>query len=320
MSVVKFKFVGLLRGLLRRFDEGETEELKSSHPVTAAAPQIPSFAVPSSGLSQVPSEPVPVPSSIPVNPDEIQLPLQPILTALPMELRGKIMAGNTTGLVVTIPVDKVLPQLATGLVRISFGELRHLAPGVFANSGGELDSKPVALPLNQILAQINPVLLARRAAQKQVEISDDISSPFDTRGQGLKISTEKIKAPAPAPAPEPLPMSRINMPVSAAPVSRTPVVPPPPAFTPRWKAPAANGASSNGGSNGVSHGANGSRKPAGFDVPIEPAASHPKALPGEKPVVASLSSLSESWPEALKQEIDLLDLANAQGVAAGEPD
>jgi predicted regulator of Ras-like GTPase activity (Roadblock/LC7/MglB family) len=312
MSAVKFKFVGLLRGLLRRFDEGETDELESSRPV-AAAPQISSSDATPPELSQTAFEPVP--PSIRVNPDEIQLSLQPILAALPMELRGKIMGGNTAGLVVTIPVDKVLPQLATGFVRISFGELRHLAPGVFANSGGELDSKPVALPLNQILAQINPVLLARRAAQKQVEISDDISSPFDTHGQGLKISTEKMKAPAPAPAPEPMPMSRINMPVSATPVSRAPVVPPP-TFTPRWNSPTATGTSnngsSNGGSNGVSHGANGTRKPAGFDVPIEPAASHPKALPSEKPVVASLASLSESWPEALKQEIDLLDLANAQ--------
>ena len=136
------------------------------------------------------------------NPDEIQLPLQPILASLPMELRAKIMGVKYHGMAISIPVEKALAQLATGSVKISFGELRQLAPGVFANSGGELDAKMVSLPLNQILAQLNPALLARRSAKKQVEISDDISSPFDARGQGLKISTEPFKAQPVTPVPE----------------------------------------------------------------------------------------------------------------------
>ncbi len=235
-----------------------------------------------------------------------------------MELRGKIMVSNTTGMAISIPVDKVLPQLATGLVRISFGELRHLAPGVFANSGGEHDAKPVALPLNQILAQINPVLLARRAAQKQIEVSDDIASPFDSRGQGLKISTDKVKAsPAVQPPPAPMPISRFATPPPAAPAAPLPVVPPP-AFNPRWKAPEINGngnGSSNGSGNRTTNGSNGSHKPAGFDIPIEPAAPRAKApapVPMEKPILAPLAALSQDWPEALKQEIELLDLNHAQ--------
>jgi len=320
MSAVKSKFVGLLRGLLRRFDDGKTDatgKVEQPRPVSAAAPQI-SQAVPPPAAFQPTVEPV-FPA-IPANPDEIQLPLPPILAALPLELRGKVMTANTAGMVVSIPVDKVLPQLATGMVKISFGELRHLAAGVFANSGGEHDAKPVALPLHQVLAQINPVLLARRTAQKQVEISDDIASPFDTRGQGLKISTEKMKTPAPASAPEPPPMSRFNMPAPAAPVSRSPVGSPPPTFTPRWNTPAVNGngnagghGGSNGNGNGASHGSNGSHKPAGFDVPLEPAAPKVKVpAPIETPLLVPLAALSESWPEALKQEIDLLDLNHAK--------
>ena len=318
MSAVKTKFVGLLRGLLRRFDGGEPGELETSRPVNVAAPEVSATTVPSQFLSELKPEPAsaPEPQPVPANPDEIQLPLPPILAALPLELRGKIMTANTAGLIVSIPVDKVLPQLATGMVKITFGELRHLAAGVFANSGGEHDAKPVALPLNQVLAQINPVLLARRSAQKRIEISDDISSPFDARGQGLKITTDKAKAPAPAPTPPPL--SRFNTPASAAPVSRVPVGSPPPTLTPRWNTPTANG-SGNAGShgdsngNGSAHGNNGSAKPAGFDVPLEPAAPKVKApAPIETPLLASLAALSESWPEALKQEIELLDLTNAK--------
>ena len=115
MSAVKSKFVGILRGLLRRFDDGETDatgEVELSRPVSAAAPQI-SAAVPPPTDSQPTVEPV-VPS-VPANPNEIQLPLPPILAGLPLELRGKIMTANTAGMVISIPVDKVLPQLATGI-------------------------------------------------------------------------------------------------------------------------------------------------------------------------------------------------------------
>lgn len=313
MRAVKFKFVGLLRGFLRRFDGDETNEMEISRPVAAAAPPA---HIPATSVPQPAAPPVSVPTPVSANPDEIQLPLQPILVALPMELRAKIVPVNTASMTISIPVEKVLTQLATGSVKISFGELRQLAPGVFAHSGGEHDAKPVALPLNQILAQLHPTLLARRSVQKQVEISDDISSPFDTRGQGLKISTEKMKAPpvAPPPTPEPLPMSRFAAPSPVAPVSPLPVGSPPPTFAPRWKAPASNGVS-NGGGNGSSNGTNGSHKPADFDAlpaPAAPRAKAPAQAPVEKPIVAPLAALAESWPEALKSEIEQLDLANAQ--------
>jgi predicted regulator of Ras-like GTPase activity (Roadblock/LC7/MglB family) len=311
MRAVKFKFVGLLRGFLRRFDGGETNEMETSRPVAAAAPSalIPMPEVPQPAAPSVAVAPPPVSA----NSDEIILPLQPILAALPMELRAKMMPVNTTGMTISIPAEKVLTQLATGSVKISFGELRHLTPGVFANSGGEHDAKSVALPLNQILAQINPTLLSRRSAQKQVEISDDISSPFDTRGQGLKISTEKMTAPpvTPPPTPEPLPLSRFAAPPPAASVSPLPVGTPPPTFTPRWKAPAVNGGAN--GSNGKN--GNGSHKPASFDTSLEsavPRAKIPAPAPVDKPILAPLAALSESWPEALKAEIEQLDLINAQ--------
>ena len=200
MSAVRIKFTGLFRGLLRRFaDDDETSAAETFRPAATA----PSAPIPMQPVSQPTPPSTSVAPPVAANPDEIQLPLQPILTALPMELRAKIMCVvNTTAMVISIPVEKAIIQLATGSVKISFGELRQLAPGVFANSGGELDAKMVALPLNQILAQLNPTVLARRAAKKQVELSEDISSPFDTRGQGLKISTEPFKTQPKTPAPD----------------------------------------------------------------------------------------------------------------------
>jgi predicted regulator of Ras-like GTPase activity (Roadblock/LC7/MglB family) len=315
MGAVKFKFVGLLRGLLRRFDGDETVKTDAPRSLDAARPPAADFdSIPQSAEPPTAPEPVAVTPTAPVNPDEIQLPLQPILAALPMDLRAKIMSNNTAGMAIVIPVEKVFSQLATGSVKISFGELRQLAPGVFAHSGGENDAKPVALPLNQVLAQLSPGLLARRAAHKQVEISDDIASPFDARGQGLTISTEKMKAPAtPPPAPTPVPLARLVTPVPSAPAGPMPVVPPP-TFVPRWKSPNGNGNGNggNGNGNGNGNGTHSSPRPAGFDTSLEPLAAKAKPIPVEKPILAPLAALSENWPDALKSEIELLDLVHAQ--------
>jgi len=303
-STVKTKFAGLLRGLLRRF-EYEADAPEIQNPATAA----PSVTVPEAIVSRQTEQPAPAPGSFSKNLNEIQLPLQPVLAALSLDLRAKIMNPNTTGMTISISTEKALAQLATGSVKITFGELRQLAPGIFANSGGEYDAKPVALPLNQILAQINPALLSRRSAQKQhVELADAISSPFDARGQGLKISTEPLKAPTATPPP---PMSRIATPVSEKPVQSPPVAPAPIAFVPRWTSPAANGSAGNG------NGAHASPKISAAPAPqIPPAGPPTEALPelSQPTISAPLAALSESWPEALRMEIVQLNLVAAKVV------
>jgi predicted regulator of Ras-like GTPase activity (Roadblock/LC7/MglB family) len=310
MSAVKSKFAGLLRGLLRRFDDGETGAPQNSNPVAAA----PSPEIPATIVSRQPSPPV----SVSANPDEIQLPLPPILAALPMELRAKIVAANNAGMTISIPVEKALAQLATGSVKISFGELRRLAPGVFASFSGELDAKMVALPLHQVLAQINPALLARRSAKKTAELSGDISSPFDARGQGLKISTEPFKTQPKTPVPEaPLPMSRFNPPLSEAPAQPLPVVPPP-AFTPRWTMPSTNESAPRNGTNGHGNGNGAAKAPYISAAPVPCASAAPvpptTVLPGQsQPTIsAPLAAISEHWPEALQMEINQLNLMAAQ--------
>ncbi|MDD5139658.1 MAG: roadblock/LC7 domain-containing protein [Verrucomicrobiales bacterium] len=247
------------------------------------------------------------PPPAPASPDEIQLPVTPILTALPLDLRAKIVGANTMGMMISLPVEKVLAQLATGSVKITFGELRQLAPGVFASFAGECDAKPVTLPLNQILAQINPALLARRSAQKQqAELSDDIASPFSAGGQGLTISTKQMKAPPATPPPAAIPLSRFA-PVPEASVQPPPVAPPPPGFTPRWNLPATNG-----------HASVAPQAPIISAAPVPPASATPvppmAALPeqSQPTISAPLGELAEGWPEALRQEIELLDLMGAK--------
>jgi hypothetical protein len=95
---VKTKFAGMLRGILRRLDDNEAAApqmprvLTSAALPTGAAPvaaAVPHTASPASRMpSTIPvstlpgSTPPPVPAE---NPDELQLPLQPILAAMPMD-------------------------------------------------------------------------------------------------------------------------------------------------------------------------------------------------------------------------------------------
>jgi predicted regulator of Ras-like GTPase activity (Roadblock/LC7/MglB family) len=322
MSAVRIKFAGLLRGLLRHFaDEDEmatTKEPATTKTFRPAAIEPPApIAAPSEPEMRSPLPPEPAMPAVAANPDEIQLPLQPILASLPMELRAKIMSTKSAGMVISIPVEKAIGQLATGSVKISFRELRQLAPGVFTNSGGEHDAKMVSLPLNQILAQLNPALLARRATKKQVEISDDITSPFDAHGQGLKISTEQMKGPPVAsPAAQPLPISRFNTSASETSSAQPPPVVAPPTFTPRWTMPSTSEAAPRNGNGSNGNGAaktpyiSAAPAPGASTAPVPPTT----VLPGQsQPTIsAPLAALSESWPEALKTEIELLDLNGAQ--------
>jgi predicted regulator of Ras-like GTPase activity (Roadblock/LC7/MglB family) len=303
MSAVKYKFVGLLRRLLHLSDEREMNGLDLARPPG----EMPPVLIVATGRPAAMPAQVPVPPPTLANPDRIQLALQPILAALPMELSGKVVTSDTAAVEISIPLDKVLPQLATGLVKISYGELRQLAPGVFAETGTEQDAKSVILPLDQLLPRISPALLARRAAQKQLGIAEEIANPFSREGQNLNVSSETGNPAALAPASPPK-----NSTSSAS--DTTPL----PALNPRWKTPAVNGARlgrTNGNGKPVARGSNGSTTPAGLDIPSEaadPRAEVPAPTGLHKPILVPLSALSECWPGALRVEIEMLNLAQAQ--------
>ncbi|HZI33694.1 MAG TPA: hypothetical protein VFF11_15235, partial [Candidatus Binatia bacterium] len=156
--MVRNKFAGLIRGLLRRSEPENPSLEEDSRPTSSAAPAGGSLphdnAHPASGA--VAAEENAAPASVPPGENEIALPLAPVIAGLPLDLRAKIMAVPPGGMTINLPIETIVTQLAFGAVKISFGELRQMAAGVFANSGGELDGKLVSLPLNEILSRINP--------------------------------------------------------------------------------------------------------------------------------------------------------------------
>lgn len=324
---VKSKFAGLLRGLFGRADDHEsTPPPAPPRPVTTAAPEAPA---PAPVLAQTTRGPVAV---SPASADEISLPLAPIIAGLSMELRARMMSVPSPGLTINVPVETIVSQLAFGAVKITFGELRHLASGVFASSGTEHDIKMVSLPLHEILPRLNPSLLARHT-RSTVEVDAEIKGPFNGGGKGVSFTTQPLKAPAPAPLPPKKEMdfapatSRLNppMPISpltapSAPIAFAPV--PPPSRPPLSPAPA------NGNGNGH-HPAPPAVPPApaikfsAAPAPVPPALAPapvpvaPRPEPAQPMIYASLWDLAENWPEELKKEILATSLADQNVPLAG---
>ena len=208
----------------------------------------------------------------------ITLPLAPILASLPPNLAA-LVASPDSG-TFPLPIKTALAQLASGAVRVPFGELRQGSPpGTFYDNATQ-DRSLVSLPLPQILASLDPALLARRPGQKSVAVPDSVTSVF---GQGRALQAPVTAAPQPVSPPAP-----VSVPKTAAPepgashFTRPPVAGPLPPPTAKVHAPA----------------------PPAMSSPVPPAA--------EKEVVAvALSAISETWPLPVLQAIAEFQLQNA---------
>jgi predicted regulator of Ras-like GTPase activity (Roadblock/LC7/MglB family) len=246
----------------------------------------------------------------------LDLPLQTILGQLPPELQNRV-ATAAPDVSVSVPVQTILPQLTHGVVRVSFGELRNLAPGIFS-SASDHDHVLVQLPLAEILPRISPNLLRRRPAQKRIDVPADIEGPFNEKGVGLIISPSSAQVASAVPKPPrsepPLILSlhmRRGSSIAAVPPKAPLNVPPSLVSTQRAVPPAAPVA------------------------PVRPVAPPPLSTPATpqegiqtrrpirvQPIVRGarlngavltvpLTDLSEGWPEAVRQEIALANLSGA---------
>jgi len=284
-NIVKSKFVRLLQGLLRRFDDGPATTVAEPHPIAAAGSSRTSSrdAAPAPEPQPVFSPPPPTPST---NLNGLELSLPSIIAVLPMDLRAKLMQAPPADASVSIPVEKILSQLANGSVKITFGELRAALPGMFVNTSTENDPRQITLPLKEIISRLNPTLLSRRAV-KHVEVADDITGPFGARTQGVNLTPAQAPAKAaPTPkAPEPAPAPAAPKPIAPSPafVPRfTTATPRPAPVTPVRVAPAAGGFNS------------------------------APQIPVEHTILVPLSALADGLPDALKMELIQTGMMNAQ--------
>jgi predicted regulator of Ras-like GTPase activity (Roadblock/LC7/MglB family) len=309
----KSGFFGYLKGLFRKPEENLSDEFDS--PSAATAPLVPppvEIAPAAAAAAEAPRNGNGNTSTSGIA--GVSIPLQSILNGFSPELRSKVRVQAVGDLTVTITLDKILPQLAQGVVQVPFGDIRKAAPQVFA-PGIDSDRVPVALPLNEILSRINPALLMRKTAQRQVEVPTEITSPFDGRGQGLSISVGNAKPVHPAAPRKAAPAPAVPGRGSISSVS----TPPPPAATP--SAPAMVPFTFNKPATPAPPPQTISPIAFSPSAPIPAAPSAPRSQPGLHSMPAGanaavipvmLNSLVESWPESLRQEIIQQNLADCR--------
>lgn len=163
----------------------------------------------------------------------LAIPLKAILPKLAPELAQRVRQVDLHHTEVSIPLQKVLSQISHGSVKMTYGELRLLAPlGAFSPETDK-DRTMVEIPLHEVLARLDPSLLPRRATQKHVNVPAEIAGPFGNQNQ-VSFSTSILKAPAaPAPVepePELEPITQFTPPpISARPRVQSPVAAPAPA-------------------------------------------------------------------------------------------
>lgn len=163
------------------------------------------------------------PVSTAAMPATVSVPLRSVLSRLPETLMQRVRTVDVGEVEIFIPSQKVLSQIAKGAVKISFGELRQMAPPGTFTPENDRDRMLLELPLHEILCRLDPALLARRPVQKHVEVPADVTGPFGGQTK-VSFTTSVLKAPS---AGQPVPIARAHPAAPVAPVRPAPAVQPP---------------------------------------------------------------------------------------------
>jgi predicted regulator of Ras-like GTPase activity (Roadblock/LC7/MglB family) len=141
----------------------------------------------------------------------VTLSLRSIVLKLPDPLKGKVRHPPSGGVRIHLAIQQILPQLAQGSVRISFGEIRKAAPaGVFSDAA-DRDHTLVDLPLQEILSQLRSDQLPRRTSQRKIDIPDEvvpIFGPQSKQQHAVRVAHPGKTEPAATPPASPLQSSK----------------------------------------------------------------------------------------------------------------
>ena len=113
------------------------------------------------------------------------LPLSSIVSSFPVELQERVNSHGADQISIALPLQKILAQVSQGAVRISYGEIRASSPTSFSPESDQ-DAVQVTLPLGELVKRLTPAMMNVKA-RKQIVIPDDVTTPFNTRGEGATI-------------------------------------------------------------------------------------------------------------------------------------
>ena len=203
-------------------------------------------------------------------PEHLAISLKAVLDRLPVGLKPFLTRPANPDEKFNVSTARVLPQLSTGAVRISFDEFRAAAPAGLFSAGGQGDAL-VDLPLPEVLRVAGPLLKRKPAQQAQPAAGSFFAG----------LGPPPAAKPAPPPAPAAPVLAPTVQPALDAPKSGTTFTTFQPAPSPREPAPTVAGTF---------------------------AAAAPAPASGVVPV--KLSVLTVGWPENIRKEAaDLGDVS-----------
>jgi hypothetical protein len=216
---------------------------KPAVPVTVTTKSAPGGAARTSTTARVPVPPSRVPAVKPVakssaapaaphpsRPGCVNVTLGAIEPSLPEQLRHKIAGALHE--TVPVPIDQVVPQLQRGSVALTVRQLRTCAPELLACLNGH-DDIAVALPLGEIVPQLDKTCFTRREPLKRLIVPDEVSSIFTPTSDGAAIAINAHVAEPAKAAPTPARNAPVKPVAPAkAPTPKAPVPMPAPVATP----------------------------------------------------------------------------------------
>jgi predicted regulator of Ras-like GTPase activity (Roadblock/LC7/MglB family) len=271
------------------------------------------------------------------------LPLASLISSLPVELQQRVRTEHVGQANVVLPLQRVMEQLPQGQVTVTFGEIRQSAPEAFLPSANR-DDVSVILPLGELVSRLRPAMLGRRA-NRQIQVPEDVASPFAGGGQGLSLGnrapvrppdTSLLSRPRAAQSASPVPpladprsrgnVTSVRKPSAPGGTAITPKQPlPPPARPAKPAAPAAPAAPISGAKLPPSPISKAPANPAYKPVPAAnkntsapiPFPGSPVAKPAAKPVEEpalwiEFSVLEAAMPESLTLETAQFDLSDSK--------
>ena len=276
-------------------------------PVKPAKPiaVVPDEAIATAAVASQPTESMP---------SKITLPLPPIVETLPEQFKALSKCkGSET---VTLDALPILNQLASGTVKIHFGELRNNAGANCFFSNPQYDNELVEIPLEHLVEKLGQYLPTRRPG-KRLEVPENIADAFaiPKTSRPVKMSGSATARPAeqrprldkekPVPVTQPVqPVSKVVTPPPAAPAvtesARIPFVEPKPVKPPATIPPAVPPAKETQTPIAA--------KPVALP---QPAASVTKPALTESGLMIGIAEICAGWPESIRQEIEAGQLQSA---------
>ncbi len=147
--------------------------------------------------------------TIETNKDSICISINGVIAGFSNKLTSEIIKKPTPSESLKIPSEIILPQIKTGAVKITFGELKKFSPPGIFSTNYTYDNEIVYLPLKEIIPKISESHF-KTESKKEQKIPDEIDDIFGGQKADNKVKPISAKKPETIESPQPKPQKPVS--------------------------------------------------------------------------------------------------------------